>query len=81
MTTTSYRVSNGLFLWWLADPEAPVFVGSLRHVQRKGRQAAGVSLEYAESWLARGPALSDDLPLQRGEFLPVETDAASRRRG
>ena len=74
--TMSYRVSDELFLWWLADPQRPVLVGNLRLVQRKARQPGGVSLEYAPSWLARGLALSEDLPLQGGEFLPAESDAA-----
>jgi len=36
-----------------------------------------VALSYADAWLADGMALSEDLPLQRGEFLPAEPDAAA----
>lgn len=66
-----------LALWWLADPDAPRAVGRLRQVRRSARQSAGVSLEYAPEWLADGFALSEDLPLQTGEFLPTEPDAAA----
>ena len=75
--TTPYAVSDTLHLWWLANPAAPRCVGTLRHVQRTLRQPAGVSLQYAPEWLADGVALSEDLPLQPGEFLPTEPDAAA----
>ena len=41
-----------LHLWWLQDPAAPRLVGTLRHVRRAGPQPGGVSLAYAEAWLA-----------------------------
>ncbi|HEU4460822.1 MAG TPA: HipA domain-containing protein [Methylibium sp.] len=66
-----------LHLWWLADPQSPRWVGTLRLKRRGAGQPPGVSLEYAEAWLADGLALSEDLPLQRGEFLPTEADAAA----
>jgi serine/threonine-protein kinase HipA len=66
-----------LHLWWLQDPARPRRVGTLRHVRRAGTQPGGVSLTYADAWLADGMALSEDLPLQRGEFLPVEPDSAA----
>jgi serine/threonine-protein kinase HipA len=48
-------------------------VGELRLV----RTLRGVSLVYAESWLGRGFALTEDLPLIEGqEFLPLERDTA-----
>ncbi len=74
---SAYRVTDELWLWWLADPRLPRLIGTLRHVRRGARQAAGVSLEYAADWLLAGQALSEDLPLQAGEFLPVEPDAAA----
>jgi serine/threonine-protein kinase HipA len=57
----------------------------LRLVRRNAGQAAGVSLSYSPAWLgkgvaqgaAQGIALSEDLPLQTGEFLPTEADAAA----
>jgi serine/threonine-protein kinase HipA len=72
----SYEVCDELFLWWLADPQAPVLIGSLRYVQRNARQVSGVSLEYQPAWIAKGLALSEDLPLHGGEFLPVEPYSA-----
>lgn len=66
-----------LHLWWLADPAQPRLVGTLRGVRRQPRQPGGVSLEYATAWLADGIALSEDLPLKPGEFLPAEQDAAA----
>lgn len=74
---SAYRITDVLYLWWLADPHAPRPVGVLRHVARHGRQPGGVSLEYHPDWISTGQALSEDLPLQRGEFLPAEPDAAA----
>ena len=72
-----YALTDTLHLWWLADPARPRLVGTLRHVRRAGTQPAGVSMSYAPAWLADGLALSEDLPLQRGEFLPPEQDSAA----
>ena len=55
------------------NPAQPVLVGEL-HLVRKPHS---VSLRYAASWLARGFALSEDLPLLTGEFLPPEKDTAA----
>ncbi len=74
---SGHPVSDELALWWLADPARPRPVGTLRLVRRSGRQPGGVSMTYALSWLASGQALSEDLPLQAGEFLPAEPDAAA----
>ena len=71
-----YALSDTLHLWWLQDPARPRLVGTLRQVRRAGMQPAGVALSYAPGWLADGMALSEDLPLQRGEFLPAEQDSA-----
>jgi serine/threonine-protein kinase HipA len=70
-------LTDTLHLWWLAVPARPRLVGTLRHVRRAGTQPAGVSMSYAPAWLADGLALSEDLPLQRGEFLPPERDSAA----
>ena len=75
--TAPYTPRDELFLWWLADPAQPRWVGRLRLVRRTAGHPGGVSLEYADSWLADGLALSEDLPLRPGEFLPVENDAAA----
>jgi serine/threonine-protein kinase HipA len=68
--------TNLLYLWWLADPRKARLVGNLRLLVGDGRRSNGVSLEYAENWLNNGFALSEDLPLQRGEALPREKDCA-----
>ena len=69
-----YRPTDRLFLWWLAEPAQPVLVGELNMV----RALRGVSLRYADPWVERGFALSEDLPLLRGqEFLPTTKDSAA----
>ncbi|WP_396271276.1 type II toxin-antitoxin system HipA family toxin [Ideonella sp.] len=73
---SSYQVRDELYLWWLAQPERPVLVGTLRHVTRHARQAGGVSLEYDPGWIANGLALSEDLPLKAGAYLPTEAGSA-----
>lgn len=55
-----------LYLWFLADPASPQLVGELR-LMAVGK---GVSLTYAASWLEKGFALSEDLPLINIEHLP-----------
>jgi serine/threonine-protein kinase HipA len=67
---------NLLYLWWLGDPSQERLVGRLRLLVDASRRSNGVSLEYDDSWLANGFALSEDLPLQRGEALPSEKDSA-----
>jgi serine/threonine-protein kinase HipA len=57
---------NELFLWFLADPSKPRYVGALNLVSA----GKGVSLHYGPEWLASGFALSEDLPLTNTEFLP-----------
>jgi serine/threonine-protein kinase HipA len=68
-----YRAGDELYLWWLGQPARPVQVGTLRTV----RTTRGVSLRYGAHWLARGFALSEDLPLIDQEFLPQERDTAA----
>ena len=65
---------DDLYLWYLGDPAAPRYVGALKLVSA----GKGVSLHYAEDWLANGFALSEDLPLVDVEYLPpgrLEADA------
>lgn len=57
---------NELYLWFLADPIKPRYVGALNLVSA----GKGVSLHYAPEWLASGFALSEDLPLTNTEFMP-----------
>jgi serine/threonine-protein kinase HipA len=70
---TTYGPTDELYLWFLSRPEEPVFVGELNLV----RAPRGVSLTYAPSWIERGFALSEDLPLVAQEFLPLEKDLAA----
>ncbi|MGJ7582420.1 type II toxin-antitoxin system HipA family toxin [Variovorax sp. RHLX14] len=57
---------DDLFLWYLADPKTPRYVGALQLVS----SGKGISLHYSEDWLTNGFALSEDLPLVDTEFLP-----------
>jgi serine/threonine-protein kinase HipA len=57
---------NELYLWFLADPSKPRYVGVLNLVSA----GKGVSLHYGPEWLASGFALSEDLPLTNNEFFP-----------
>lgn len=68
-----YQPGDVLYLWWLANPAAPRLVGELR----MARTLKGVSLAYAQEWLASGFALSEDLPLAAGEFFPAEKETAA----
>jgi len=67
------QAADVLYLWYLAEPAKPRPVGTLRLVNR-GR---GVSLQYADSWLAAGFAISEDLPLTNTEFFPAARDEAA----
>ena len=68
-----YQPGDLLYLWWLANPAAPRLIGELR----MARSLKGVSLAYAQEWLASGFALSEDLPLMPGEFFPAEKETAA----
>lgn len=68
----NYEPSDTLYLWWLGNPRRPRLVGELGLV----RLIKGVSLVYDDSWLANGFALSEDLPLVKKVFLPVEKNTA-----
>jgi serine/threonine-protein kinase HipA len=69
---SAYQPRDELFLWLLTQPQRPVFVGTLQTV----RSLRGVSVRYHDEWLRTGFALSEDLPLVGGEFLPQERDSA-----
>lgn len=64
---------DALTLWYLANPARPRLVGQLRLMVASGK---GVSLTYAQAWLASGFALSEDLPLVANEFEPRPLAAA-----
>lgn len=67
---------DDLHLWYLGDPAEPRHVGALRLVA----SGKSVSLRYGADWLARGFALSEDLPLVDTEFLPPGRLAADMQR-
>ena len=67
------QAADVLYLWYVAEPAKPRPVGTLRLVNR-GR---GVSLQYADRWLAAGFAISEDLPLTSTEFIPAARDEAA----
>lgn len=66
-------VPDTLHLWYLGAPDAPMLVGELNLVMNR----RAVSLRYADSWLADGFALSEDLPLRDQEFFPKDKDLAA----
>src|SRR5258708_13210909 len=57
---------DDLYLWFLADPALPRYVGRLRLVEA----GKGVSLQDGADWLAGGFPLSEDLLLTDIEQLP-----------
>jgi serine/threonine-protein kinase HipA len=67
---------DDLHLWYLGEPAAPRYVGALQLVAA----GKGVSLRYSAQWLASGFAMSEDLPLVEGEFLPAGRLAADTPR-
>lgn len=67
-----YEVVDLLHLWWLGQPQQPVYIGELK----TARAQRGVSLHYDREWLRHGFALSEDLPLIDQEYFPVERDTA-----
>jgi serine/threonine-protein kinase HipA len=71
--SADYRPADQLHLWLLTLPADPMLVGELNLV----RASRGVSLRYADSWLERGFALSEDLPLVDEEFLPADKETAA----
>jgi serine/threonine-protein kinase HipA len=73
VSAAEYRPGDQLYLWLLTVPADPVLVGELNLV----RSSRGVSLRYADPWLERGFALSEDLPLLGEEFLPSEKETAA----
>lgn len=71
--TANYQPTDRLYVWLLTQPQRPIPVGEIHLV----RTTQGVSLRYFESWLQRGFALSEDLPLIDQEFLPAEKSTAA----
>lgn len=62
---SAYEPTDQLYVWLLSEPTRPILVGELAMV----RTLRGVSLRYADSWLAEGFALSEDA--QQIELSPA----------
>ena len=72
----SKPTQDSMSLWWLGAPAhlaAPRKIGQL--LLTDGNRKVG--LTYSDEWLQHGFALSEDLPLARGVFLPKELDMAA----
>jgi serine/threonine-protein kinase HipA len=74
---TTPALPETLWLWWLGTPDEALCIGVLRIVRRAGQQHAGVALQYSPECLAKGWALSEDLPLRDMLFMPQAPDAAA----
>lgn len=71
---SAYKPQDTMSLWWLGNGRAsPQRVGQL--LLTEGNRKVG--LEYSADWLKQGFALSEDLPLGRGVYLPKERDMAA----
>jgi serine/threonine-protein kinase HipA len=69
----AYKPQEAMSLWWPGRPDAPRLIG--RIFLADGNRKVG--LEYSPGWLQQGFALSEDLPLARGAFVPKERDMAA----
>jgi len=72
MTTKAahHKSPDRLYAWMLMTPLQPQLVGQII------RQSNGdVGLQYAPSWIERGFALSDDMPLDAQTFTPLHHHA------
>jgi serine/threonine-protein kinase HipA len=73
----AYKPQDTMSVWWLGvgagQQSGPRLIG---HVfLAEGNRKVG--LEYAAEWIQHGFALSEDLPLARGVFLPKDRDMAA----
>ncbi len=63
---THQKSPDRLYAWMLTDPQLPTLIGEII------RQTNGdVGLQYDQTWLNTGFALSDDMPLEAQIFTPV----------
>lgn len=70
----AYKPQDSMGLWWLgAGPRLARLIGQLFLADGNRK----VALEYDPTWIQTGFALSEDLPLARGVFLPKERDMAA----
>lgn len=72
-----YKPQDAMSLWWLGKGAGQQFPPRLigRVFLAEGNRKVG--LEYDSTWIQDGFALSEDLPLARGVFLPKERDMAA----
>lgn len=69
-----YKPQDSMGLWWLgAGPRVARLIGQLFLADGNRK----VALEYDPAWIQTGFALSEDLPLARGVFVPKERDMAA----
>ena len=73
----AYKPQDAMGLWWLGGSVGQTYtprpIGQL--FLADGNRKVG--LEYDPAWVQSGFALSEDLPLARGVFLPKERDLAA----
>lgn len=65
---TRYSDFDVLYLWYLGNPELPIYVGVLNSLEDDD----GVSLQYSPTWIKSGFALSQDLPLVQSVLQPPD---------
>lgn len=70
--TEAYRPQDLMWLWWLGDA-VPRRVGSISLTAGHRK----VALTYDAQWIEQGFALSEDLPLAGGLWVPKENDSAA----
>lgn len=73
-----YPAHDHLSVWYLGEPEQPRRVGALRFVPRQG---IGAVFEYDPQWVAKGFALSADLPLVAEHAFHVQPPGTERAPG
>ena len=73
----AYKPQDAMSVWWLGDRTGRLILPRLigRLFLADGNRKVG--LEYDPAWVQQGFALSEDLPLARGAFLPKERDMAA----
>ena len=59
---------NILYLWYLGNPELPIYVGGLISLEDDD----GASMQYSPSWIETGFALSKDVALVQFVLLPSD---------
>lgn len=72
--SNAYIPQDVMSLWWLGQSAtSPRLIGQL--MLAEGNRKVG--LQYAPAWIQQGFALSEDLPLAQGVYLPKERDMAA----